>query len=91
MQVPEFLKDIKVRPIFPDFILGIGLCFMMCGVFFLDTSHHRLVMYLSLIPAVVFMHRQSGWLTFFQEKNILYPGCQNFFNSIRRSATRFKD
>lgn len=78
MYLNKLAGKITLRPVFPDLLLGIGLCLLMCSAFVLDTQKHRLIMYVTFIPALFFITRQHGWLRFIKEKNTLFISAVTF-------------
>lgn len=81
MQALKALSNkVTMRPVFPDLILGIGLCLMICGSFFMDTQQQRLVMYISILPLLFFVTKAKGWFSFAKEKNTLFFGALAFLS-----------
>lgn len=68
----EFHERIGMKKIFPDFFLGLGLCLMICGAFFMDTAAHRLVMYVTILPALFFILSDNRFVSFVKEGNTLF-------------------
>ncbi|PCJ98636.1 MAG: hypothetical protein COA45_07935 [Zetaproteobacteria bacterium] len=68
----KYYSDLQNIKIFPDIFLGIFLCLVFAGCFFLDTSPHRICLYITFVSGLFFVNSKQSWHEAFLIKDSLF-------------------